>query len=184
MQISQHKSMSQTEDDPNFKIPDNALRIDVAIPESKATKQYIDRLAMYVAKDGMVFENLAIQRERDDPKFRFLFDTDLPDHIYYRWRVYSIAQGDSLYSWRQQPFQMLEGGPYWIPPTAGNTAGLATESGQLPDYMTPKVITSKTVKTTYTRTKAESSGYKSSEKSQGRVALTAKPLPVSSGQSS
>jgi hypothetical protein len=26
-----------------------------------------------------------------DPEFSFLFDLDSPDHVYYRWRVYSLA---------------------------------------------------------------------------------------------
>jgi hypothetical protein len=38
------------------------------------------------------------------------------EHIYYRWKLYSLLQGDSLYQWRSEPFQMFAEGPWWIPP--------------------------------------------------------------------
>ena len=38
------------------------------------------------------------------------------DHLYYRWRTYSFAQGYSERTWRVEPFQMSIGGPVYIPP--------------------------------------------------------------------
>lgn len=38
------------------------------------------------------------------------------EHIYYRWKLYSLLQGDSKYQWRSEPFQMFAEGPWWIPP--------------------------------------------------------------------
>ena len=42
--------------------------------------------------------------------------THTPEHLYYRWKVYMMSQGDSDAKWREEPFQMILGGPYWIPP--------------------------------------------------------------------
>jgi U2-associated protein SR140 len=46
--------------------------------------------------------------EDEDPacQLTFLFAPSLPDAIYYRWRVYSLANGDTKRRWRVRPFQM------------------------------------------------------------------------------
>jgi U2-associated protein SR140 len=46
----------------------------------------------------------------------FLFDIHDKNYLYYKWRTYSYAQGDSERTWRIEPFQMSVGGPVWIPP--------------------------------------------------------------------
>ncbi len=48
--------------------------------------------------------------------FGFLFDMDSPDGRYYRWKVFSLAMGDELETYRTSPFQMTPNGPWWIPP--------------------------------------------------------------------
>ena len=52
----------------------------------------------------------------DTQDFKFLFDLDCTEHAYYRWRVFSLAQGDLLPRWRAEPFQMIAGGSLWRPP--------------------------------------------------------------------
>jgi len=42
--------------------------------------------------------------------------TKLPDAQYYRWKSYSLRNGDTPYSWRTEPFQIFLDGEYWIPP--------------------------------------------------------------------
>jgi len=49
--------------------------------------------------------------------FRFLFENQSPAHIYYRWKLFSILQGDSTQRWRTEDFRMFKGGPIWRPPT-------------------------------------------------------------------
>jgi hypothetical protein len=53
---------------------------------------------------------------RTESSFGFLFDLDSPEGRYYRWRVYSLAMGDDVESYRTEPFQMTPHGPWWIPP--------------------------------------------------------------------
>jgi U2-associated protein SR140 len=45
-----------------------------------------------------------------------LFQNGTNDNLYYRWRVYSLLQGDTLEAWRTTPFMMFVGGPLWVPP--------------------------------------------------------------------
>ncbi len=61
-------------------------------------------------------QKCVMERELRSQTFRFLLDPSTADHRYYRWRVYSLSQGDSLKTWRASPFQMVMGGPFWIPP--------------------------------------------------------------------
>ena len=37
-----------------------------------------------------------MEREHSNPEFNFLFDVRCPEHAYYRWRLFSLANGDSL----------------------------------------------------------------------------------------
>lgn len=53
--------------------------------------------------------------QADNPDFRFLFDLTLPEHAYYRWRLFSLASGDSMRSWHVEPFTFVEGGPRHAP---------------------------------------------------------------------
>jgi U2-associated protein SR140 len=67
-----------------------------------------------------------MEREFDNEDYAFLFDSNvfplnlqlkkLPDSQYYRWKLYSLKNGDTPYSWRTEPFQMFTDGEFWIPP--------------------------------------------------------------------
>lgn len=57
-----------------------------------------------------------MEQEVSNPEFNFLYDVRSPEHAYYRWRVYSLACGDSLRSWRVEPFVMVEASNKWVPP--------------------------------------------------------------------
>ena len=88
----------------------------VTFPEDQRVMALVDTLARYVAEDGYAFERAVMDRERDTDDFAFLLDADCPEHQYYRWRVFSLAQGDTLSRWRTDPFVMIAGGLRWTPP--------------------------------------------------------------------
>ncbi|MBM6385848.1 MAG: hypothetical protein JSY10_17975 [Paenibacillus sp.] len=90
-----------------------------------------------VLKYGPMFEAAIMDKENQNPLFKFLFDNTVsfsffflyvnvylttlskkksPEHVYYRWKLYSLLQGDTKTHWFDEPFQMFEGGPWWIPP--------------------------------------------------------------------
>ncbi|KAF6030959.1 U2SURP [Bugula neritina] len=76
----------------------------------------IHRMVEYVVREGPLFEAMIMNKEMNNPRFRFLFDNQTPAHTYYRWKLFSILQGDEPHVWKTKPFQMFEGGSYWIPP--------------------------------------------------------------------
>ncbi|KAH3760426.1 U2-associated protein [Pelomyxa schiedti] len=98
-------------------IPSAATQIVVTVPVDNFKKSIIDRMARFVVENGHQFEQLVMEREKDpDSPLQFLFYPALPEHNYYRWRVFSLLQGDTEANWRTTPFQMYVGGPLWVPP--------------------------------------------------------------------
>ncbi len=44
---------------------------------------------------------IVMEREVSNPEFNFLYDVRSPEHAYYRWRIYSLASGDTLRRWEK-----------------------------------------------------------------------------------
>jgi hypothetical protein len=57
-----------------------------------------------------------MQQQQSNPAFAFLYELGSPVNVYYKWRVFSLMNGDSHVLWRVTPFQMFAHGPLWIPP--------------------------------------------------------------------
>ncbi|KAI8919402.1 hypothetical protein DFJ77DRAFT_277115 [Powellomyces hirtus] len=93
-----------------------SLEVKVVCPTDQAITMCIHRLIERVIKYGPQFEAIVMERERENPMFAFLFHNDSPDHVYYRWKLYSILQGDKTDKWSTEPFQMFDDGAVWIPP--------------------------------------------------------------------
>lgn len=69
----------------------------------------IHRTIEFVVREGPLFEAILMNREMNNPSFRFLFDNQSPAHVYYRWKLFSILQGkqyalslDLLYNCRRE----------------------------------------------------------------------------------
>ncbi|KAI8138308.1 hypothetical protein BJV82DRAFT_299808 [Fennellomyces sp. T-0311] len=92
------------------------LEISVVKPTNMQNVKIIHRMIERVIKHGPAFEAIIMDREKDNVKFRFLFDHMSEEHVYYRWKLYSLLQGDTKSQWRTEPFQMFEGGAWWVPP--------------------------------------------------------------------
>lgn len=90
--------------------------VKVVIPTEKTLMCVIHRTIEFVVREGPMFEAMIMNRELHNPLFRFLFENKMPAHIYYRWKLYSILQGDSPCSWKGDEFVMFEGGSIWKPP--------------------------------------------------------------------
>ncbi|KAI8814191.1 hypothetical protein BJ742DRAFT_896695 [Cladochytrium replicatum] len=85
-------------------------------PDEQETVMTIHRMIERVIVHGPMFEALIMERESDNPNFSFLFKNESPDHVYYRWKLYSLLQGDQKTRWHIETFQMFDEGPVWIPP--------------------------------------------------------------------
>ncbi|CRG95547.1 U2 snRNP-associated SURP motif-containing protein, putative [Plasmodium gallinaceum] len=106
----------------NFNVNNNNSnkKIEILLPEDKKIKRIIDLLAKYVTEEGYTFEETIKKNEKDNPLFNFLFSkSDL--YYYYKWRVFSFAQGDSYKNWRSDPFQMFANSYIYVPPILNNT---------------------------------------------------------------
>lgn len=68
----------------------------------------VHRMIEFVVREGPMFEAMIMRREIDNPIFRFLFENESPAHIYYRWKLFSLLQGDTPAEWRQKEFRMFK----------------------------------------------------------------------------
>ncbi|XP_026105261.1 U2 snRNP-associated SURP motif-containing protein-like [Carassius auratus] len=90
--------------------------VTVVIPPERNLLGLIHRMIEFVVREGPMFEAIIMSREKDNPDFRFLFDNKSQEHVYYRWKLYSILQGENPNKWRTSPFRMFRGGSLWKPP--------------------------------------------------------------------
>jgi len=88
----------------------------VEVVKDGLVKLTIDRLARYVAQQGHLFEQVIMEREKENERYKFLFEEDSLEKRYYRWRVFAFSQGDTMKSWREKRFRIYEKGPWWYPP--------------------------------------------------------------------
>jgi Surp module/CID domain len=103
-------------------IPPGAVKLQVELPTDTRLRTLIDAVANAIAQHGQIFEEAVMDEYGRNEHFSFLFDTDTAEHRFYRWRVYSLCMGDSLHEWRTSPYQMVLGGPFWVPPTQHSVA--------------------------------------------------------------
>ncbi|KAK7925510.1 hypothetical protein WMY93_007820 [Mugilogobius chulae] len=90
--------------------------VKVVIPTDRNLLFLIHRMIEFVVREGPMFEAIIMNREKNNPKYRFLFDNKSQDHVYYRWRLYSILHGESPTKWRTSDFRLFRGGSVWRPP--------------------------------------------------------------------
>ncbi|KAK6478623.1 U2 snRNP-associated SURP motif-containing protein-like isoform X1 [Huso huso] len=90
--------------------------VKVVIPTERNLLSLIHRMIEFVVREGPMFEAMIMNREINNSMFRFLFENQSPAHVYYRWKLYSILQGDSPTKWRTEEFRMFKNGSMWQPP--------------------------------------------------------------------
>uniref|UniRef100_UPI00398EDA55 U2 snRNP-associated SURP motif-containing protein-like n=1 Tax=Pristiophorus japonicus TaxID=55135 RepID=UPI00398EDA55 len=90
--------------------------VKVVIPTERNLLCLIHRMIEFVVREGPIFEAVIMNREINNPQFRFLFENKNPAHIYYRWKLFSILQGDSPTKWRTEDFRIFKCGSMWHPP--------------------------------------------------------------------
>ncbi|XP_041419321.1 U2 snRNP-associated SURP motif-containing protein isoform X2 [Xenopus laevis] len=90
--------------------------VKVVIPTERNLLALIHRMIEFVVREGPMFEAMIMNREINNPMFRFLFENQAPAHVYYRWKLYTILQGDSPTKWKTEDFRMFKNGSFWRPP--------------------------------------------------------------------
>lgn len=110
-------SMQSVEDERNWdKLIANAV-VKVVMPTERPLLALIHRMVEFVVREGPMFEAMIMNREINNPNFRFLFENQSPAHVYYRWKLFSILQGDTPSKWRTDEFRMFKSGSLWRPPS-------------------------------------------------------------------
>lgn len=118
-EIDENDLQNYLEDEEAKEAVDKVLEaslVKVVIPTERTQLALIHRMIEFVVREGPLFEAMIMNRELDNPAFRFLFDNKSLAHIYYRWKLFSLLQGDTVHEWRQKEFRMFQGGSVWKPP--------------------------------------------------------------------
>ncbi|KAG5872672.1 hypothetical protein JTB14_012948 [Gonioctena quinquepunctata] len=96
--------------------------VKVAIPLNKKVLMLVHRMVEFVVREGPMFEAFIMNKELRNPDYNFLFDCQSAVHVYYRWKIFSISNGDCKKKWSMERFRMFRGGSVWLPPNAINYA--------------------------------------------------------------
>ncbi|XP_076024386.1 U2 snRNP-associated SURP motif-containing protein isoform X2 [Genypterus blacodes] len=97
--------------------------VKVVLPTERNLLILIHRMIEFVVREGPMFEAIIMNKEKNNPEYRFLFDNKSQDHVYYRWKLYTILQGESPTKWRSSDFRMFRGGSVWRPPSLNTYPG-------------------------------------------------------------
>ncbi|GMT04008.1 hypothetical protein PENTCL1PPCAC_26182 [Pristionchus entomophagus] len=88
----------------------------VVIPTDSNLLGLIHRTIEFVVREGPIFEAILMANESKNPLFQFLFNNHHPAHVYYRWKLYSVLQGERSLLWRKERFRLFDEGSWWQPP--------------------------------------------------------------------
>ncbi|XP_056252799.1 U2 snRNP-associated SURP motif-containing protein [Seriola aureovittata] len=112
--------------------------VKVVIPTERNLLFLIHRMIEFVVREGPVFEAIIMNKEKNNPEYRFLFDNKSQDHVYYRWKLFSILQGESPTEWRTTDFRMFRGGSLWRPPVLNNYSQKGEERAEVEEDASPE----------------------------------------------
>ncbi|XP_029313706.1 U2 snRNP-associated SURP motif-containing protein isoform X2 [Cottoperca gobio] len=90
--------------------------VKVVIPTERNLLSLIHRMIEFVVREGPMFEAMIMNREINNAMYRFLFENQSPAHVYYRWKLYTILQGEAPVKWKTEDFRMFKNGSLWHPP--------------------------------------------------------------------
>jgi U2-associated protein SR140 len=114
----------------NKRMNENSLEdtlIKVVLPIDHSALCLIHRVIEYVITIGPSFEAIIMTKEINNPQFRFLFDNQSSLHVYYRWKLFSILNGEGTRRWRTKPFRMFKNGSLWKPPPNNKYSQTSTD---------------------------------------------------------
>ena len=113
------------------KPPDPAFVIEVVAPPSQI-RCIIDTTAEWVSEHGAAGERALMAATSDRPEFDFIADFDGSDGLYYRWKLFSLLNGDRHFTSKTRKERsgyvpMIQGSHYrWKPPCASEDQPPAT----------------------------------------------------------
>lgn len=140
----------------------------------------------FVVREGPMFEAMIMNKELNNPLYRFLFDNHCPEHIYYRWKLFSILQGDSPTKWRTEKFRMFENGSLWKPPQCHqytmSAAAFNANKQPVPQVETPIAPSTSQISTTAPLPHSSSSSHSSSHTASASTTSSSRKCSLSNKQ--
>lgn len=112
--------------------------VKVVIPTERNLLFLIHRMIEFVVREGPVFEAVIMNKEKNNPDYRFLFDNKSQDHVYYRWKLFTILQGQSPTEWRTADFRMFRGGSVWRPPVLNDYSQRVEDGAEVEEETSPE----------------------------------------------
>ncbi|XP_034055989.1 U2 snRNP-associated SURP motif-containing protein [Gymnodraco acuticeps] len=112
--------------------------VKVVIPTERNLLFLIHRMIEFVVREGPVFEAVIMNKEKNNPDYRFLFENKSQNHVYYRWKLFSILQGQTPTEWRTADFRMFRGGSMWRPPILNNYSQTGEDSAEAEEEAPPE----------------------------------------------
>ncbi|XP_008425961.1 U2 snRNP-associated SURP motif-containing protein isoform X2 [Poecilia reticulata] len=112
--------------------------VKVVIPTERNLLFLIHRMVEFVVREGPLFEAMIMNKEKNNPDYRFLFDNKSQDHVYYRWKLFSILQGESPTKWRTAEFRLFRGGSLWRPPILNSYTERSDEGAEVEEAAPPE----------------------------------------------
>ncbi|KAL5487291.1 hypothetical protein EMCRGX_G019874 [Ephydatia muelleri] len=94
-------------------------------PDDPELRTIIDKLANFVARNGPEFEQMTMEKQRDNPKFFFLFGGE--SNVYYKWKVAT----------EQAAFQSQSSTPNMLPLMAQHQSLANSSQYAQPSYQQP-----------------------------------------------
>ncbi|XP_072924621.1 SURP and G-patch domain-containing protein 1 [Hemitrygon akajei] len=97
--VASRPSVFQSPDDDDEEEDDDLeqwAEVKVSPPEEPEVRSVAEKLAKYVADGGHEVEKLAIQNNRDNPAFSFLYDRNSRAYLYYKKKVAEIKREKQL----------------------------------------------------------------------------------------
>ncbi|CAG7817276.1 unnamed protein product, partial [Allacma fusca] len=102
-------------------------------PQDEDLRNIIDKLAVFVARNGVEFETMTKQKQRDNPRFAFLFGGEF--YNYYMYRVtteQAVLRHRTMRQQQQQTNQIGTGGQGPFQHFGGGAPRMQQPSGQNP----------------------------------------------------
>ncbi|XP_020630769.1 U2 snRNP-associated SURP motif-containing protein-like [Orbicella faveolata] len=160
--------------------------VKVVIPTERNLLCLVHRMVEFVVREGPMFEAMIMNKELNNPMYRFLFDNQSPEHIYYRWKLFSILQGDSPTKWRTEKFKMFQNGSVWRPPQCHqytmSAAAFNANKQPVPQVETPLAPPSQPTTTSAPSSHSSSGSSSSSSVTQSSTAASSRKASLSNKQ--
>lgn len=90
--------------------------LSIQLPHSHKIIEIIHETIKHCLENGPGSELKLHASQKNNDEYRFIFDVNSKDHLYFRWKLHSVLVDKSFTNWNTQPIQMTKDGPTWIPP--------------------------------------------------------------------